>query len=157
MKPRYLYHGSGKKLIGDKLLPKKANDLDEKNIDNSLKGIYASSVREEAIAMALFGCSSVKGGSLGMQKIKRKFKIISAIIYHGWPKQKYIYLYVLPSETFQNRPRGSPQWVSSKPVKPKKLEKLLVADYIHLVRKATKKEKIEWSKKHGKKIKRLTK
>ena len=29
MKPKYLYHGSAKKLVGDKLIPKQAKDLKE--------------------------------------------------------------------------------------------------------------------------------
>ena len=48
-----------------------------------------------------------------------------------------------------NIPKGSPQWVSKKSVKPIKKERLLVKNYIHLVRKPSKKEKLEWIKMYG--------
>ncbi len=146
MKPKYVYHGSGKKLIGDELIPKKANDLDKKRIHNSLNGIYASSYKDEAISMGLMSCKGVGPTSLHIQGINGKI-IIDSFIYKGWPKQKYFYLYTLPSTTFDIKPKGSYQWISLKPVKPQKIEKLLVKKYIHLVRKATKKEKKDFESK----------
>ena len=148
MKPKYLYHGSGKRLVGDKLIPKKANALGE-NENNSLKGIYASSVKEQAISMALHSCKGVGEGELGMHKINGELKIQDSIIYRGWPKQKYIYLYILPTENFHNKPIGSAQWVSFDPVKPERIEKLSVKDYIYLVRKANNKEKKEFFEKYN--------
>ena len=150
MKPKYLYHGSGREIKGN-LIPKKAFDLD-KTKNNTMKGIYASSHKEEAIAMGILKCKGVKGSSVHMGRNNGIINM-DAVIYGGWPKQKYIYLYTLSSETFENRPKGSPQWVSSESVKPKKVEKLLVKDYIHLIRKATKKEKEKWVKEYGDKLK----
>ncbi len=146
-KPKYLYHGSGRKLVGGKLIPKKANDLGNVK-DNSLKGIYASSVKEQATSMAMHSCKRVSVGSLQMHKVKEKLKVKDSVVYHGWPKQKYIYLYYLSPKTFKNIPLGSPQWVSLVPTKPLKIEKLLVKDYIHLIKKATKKERATFFKEH---------
>ncbi|MEK6898716.1 MAG: hypothetical protein AABW79_01325 [Nanoarchaeota archaeon] len=137
--PTYLYHGSGRRILGA-LVPKKANDLDKVK-ENSLNGVYASSVKEQALSMALHSCKGVREGSLGMHKVNDELKIRDSVIYRGWPKQKYIYLYTILSNSFVNRPRGSSQWISFRAVRPFKIEKLLVKDYIHLVRKATNKEK----------------
>lgn len=144
MKPKFLYHGSSKKIKGN-LIPKQAKDLDKKNINNSLKGIYASDFIIEAIAMGVLKSQGVKGGSINRGKFNG-IPAIDAVMYGGVPKQKYIYLYTLPLRTFKNIPRGSLQWVSREAVKPKKVERLLVKDYIHLIRKATKKEKENWTK-----------
>ncbi len=148
VKPKYLYHGSGRRLIGDKLLPKQARDLDPKKHHNSLKGIYASSVKDAAIAMALHSCKGVREGSMQVHKLNGKFRIKDSIIYRGWPKQKYIYLYTLSSRTFENMPLGSAQWASFEPVRPEKIEKLLVTSYLHLIRKASRKERLEFFKEH---------
>ena len=150
MKRKYLYHGSEIAIKGN-LIPKKAFDLD-KTQDNIMKGIYASSHKEQAIAMGILKCKVVKGSSV---HIGRNNGIINmdAVIYGGFPKQKYIYLYTLSSKTFENKPKGSPQWVSPESVKPEKVEELLVKDYIHLIRKATKKEKEKWMNEYGDKRK----
>ena len=151
MKPKYLYHGSGRELIGEKLVPKQADDFGG-NKNNSLNGIYATSVKEQAISMALHSCKGVGSGSMQMHKINGKIKIKYSIIYKGWPKQKQIFLYIIPSKTFRNIPRGSPQWVSFKPVKPYKILTLRVKDYTHLIRKANKKEMKDFKKKYQHKI-----
>ena len=52
MKPKYLYHGSAKKLVGSKLVPRQAKDL-AKVVDNSQTGIYATDFINEAIAMGI--------------------------------------------------------------------------------------------------------
>jgi len=147
-KPKYLYHGSGKKLVGDMLLPKRANDLGNKEY-NSLTGVYASSERIDALTMAIHSCKGVEIGSAQTHKVNGKFEIKDSIIYKGWPKQKYIYLYTLPSKTFKNLPKGTAQWVSMEPVKPIKIEKLLVDKNIHLIRRPTQEEKKEFFKKHN--------
>ena len=145
-KPKYVYHGSAKKLKGDKLIPKKASDLGE-SPDNSMKAVYASKNKDEAIAMGITSCKGVGGSSLRILNGK-----MDAIIFDGWPKQDYFYLYILPSETFEDRPKGSHQYVSLKPVKPKKIERLSVKEYIELVREASEKEKKEWFGKYQHKI-----
>ena len=150
MKPKYLYHGSGKRLKGEELTPRKANDLED-NADNSLRGVYASDYKNEALSMALHSCRGVREGSLHLQGIKGKI-IMDSVVYEGWPKQKYIYLYILHSKTFEERPPRSHQWVSIESVKPTKIEKLLVKDYLYLIRRATEKEKKEFFEKYSNKI-----
>ena len=86
----------------------------------------------------------VNGSSVGIRR--KKSKRIDATIYGGWPKHTYFYLYILSSKDFINKPRGSHQWVSLKAVKPEKIEKLKVKDYLYLIRKATKIEKEKWRK-----------
>src|SRR3989344_3740909 len=136
-KPKYLYHGSGKKLIGDKLVPKKATDMDEDKIDNSLKAVYATNIKEEAIVMGILSCKGAGSSSM----LSNNADNVHGIIYKGWLKQDYFYLYILPSQTFEEKPKNSHQWVSLKPVKPNKMKRLLLKDYITLVRKANFKEK----------------
>lgn len=73
------------------------------------------------------------------------------IIYEGWPiKQKEVFLYTLPSKTFKIS--GGTQWISLKPVKPIKVKKIQVKNFIYLIRKATKKERHEFLQKFGHKI-----
>ena len=148
MKIKYLYHGSGRRLRGDKLIPRKAKELDKKNKQNNFKGVYASDVKNEAIVMGILKSRGVQDSSCGFYT-KHGTKV-EAIIYGGWPKQKYFYLYTLPAETFESKPRGSHQWVSFKSIKPIKIEKLVIKDYIYLIKKATKLEKKNWIKKYGK-------
>jgi len=140
MKPKYLYHGSVKRIEGNKLLPRQARDL-ENLPENLHKVVYATNIKNIAIAMAIISCRGVNASSL---KFKKK---PFGIIYEGSPKQNYIYLCVLPSKTFKQEGGGGNQYYSLKPVKPIKVEKLKVRDYLLLVRKATKKEK--WNKKYG--------
>ena len=129
MKPKFVYHGSGIKIEGN-LIPKKAKDL-KKIPENMLNGVYASSLKKEAIIMGILKCKGVKSSSTHV-KGKRK---IEAIIYSGWPKQDYFYLYTFSSKKFKEIPKGSAQWVSFKTVKPIKIEKLPVRKYIHWVKK----------------------
>jgi len=141
MKSKVLYHGSGKRMIGNKLLPKKPRDLN--NIkENEYRGIYATNIKKLATIMGLTSGRGISGSCL-MGYHKNPY----GIIYNGWPKNKYFYVYTLHSDSFKNKPRGSGQWISSKSVKPIKIEKFEVKDYIHLVRKPTKKELKEWNKK----------
>lgn len=146
MKPKRLYHGSMNKLRGHKLVPKKAKDI-EKRAANILKGIYATGIRDAAIAMAIISGKSVRRSSLSFYPPR-------GIVHEGWPRRKYFYLYTLPSDTFKEIPKGSTQWVSLEPVKPIKIERLRVSDYIHLIRKATRKEEKEWKGKYKNKTKK---
>jgi hypothetical protein len=148
-KPNYVYHGSGRKLQGDTLVPKKATDLGGRT-HNILKGVYASDVKEQAIAMGILSCKGIGSSSCGVHR-KHNPKV-EAILYSGWPEQDYFYLYTLSSEHFQSRPRGSHQYVSLVSVKPLKIERLLVKEHIHLIRKATNSEKKEWTKKFAHKL-----
>jgi hypothetical protein len=142
MKPKHLYHGSIKKIKGDYFIPKKPHDL-EKNPDNLHTGVYATNVKEIAIAMSIISCKGVYWASLSFRKKPY------GIIYKGWPKQKYIFLYTLPSKTFRKSGGHGKQYVSVKPVKPLSVQKLFVQDYISLVRKGTKGEIKKKLKKYG--------
>ena len=133
MNSKFLYHGSRREIKGDRLLPRQATDLGERP-ENLHKAVYSTDIKELAITMAILGSRGVNSSSLGFDKKSL------GIIYEGWPTQKNVYLYTLPTKTFkQEGPRH--QYYSTDPVKPIKIEKLVVQDYLHLVRKATKKEK----------------
>ncbi len=147
-KPKYLYHGSSKELIGGFLVPKNPIDLGDRP-DNLHKGVYASDIKESSCAMAIISCKGVKGASL------KESGNTFAIIYEGYPEQDYFYLYTLDSATFENRPKGSHQWVSFEQVKPIKIERLVVKDFIHLIRMATEEEKKEFYNRYGGKINKL--
>lgn len=141
---KYLYHGSPKKLKGKFLIPSKPHDLGNKK-ENLVNGVYATDVKNSAIAMALICAKGAISGSLLYRK--------KSIIYEGWPKQKYIYLYSLPVETFKEYPKKSHQWVSVVKVKPVKAEKLKVENYLYLIKKATKEEVKKFYKRY--RLKRL--
>ena len=141
-KPKYLYHGSAKKIIGNELKPRKAHDL-EKRAENLHSAVYASSDKEISLAMAIISCKGVMSASLGFKKKPY------GIIFEGWPKQNFIYLYTLLSDNFVQSKKGSKQWHSIKKVKPVKIEKIKVKDYLYLVRKTSREETKRWLKKYG--------
>jgi len=128
MKPGFLYHGSPKKIEGGYLLPRKPLDLG-KRAENTHDAVYATEVKEIAIAMALVKCKGVKSSSVNFTKNP------VAVISEGWPEQEFIYLYILPSDGFEKTHTAGHQWVSLKPVKPVREERLAVRGYLHLVRK----------------------
>lgn len=140
-----LYHGSSNKLTGDKLNLSQGDDSDERP-ENKQFGIYATDRKDLAIVMAILGCKDVIGGSIDNYQQGK----LNARIYGNYPKQRYIYVYYLPIETFKKTQIDKHQFVSLVAVKPIKTEKLKVTDYTHLIRKATKKETDYWIKKYGK-------
>ena len=142
-KPNYVYHGSPKNIKG-KFIPKIPRDLG-KNNHNIMNGVYASSARNKAIGMAVCGAKGVISSGMGFD-IGEKRK---GVIYEGWPVQKYVYLYIFDSETFERYPKNSTQFVSMKAVKPVKVEKFETKNYLKLVRKASKKELHNFHKKYG--------
>jgi hypothetical protein len=133
-----LYHGSPRELKGEKLIPTQPEDVNE-NSHNLLKGVYATDVKNAAIAMAIISCDGVNGASLDM---RRK---IPGIIYEGKPHQEFIYLHTLNSTGFKES--GKHQYVSENSVKPIRTEKLKIEDYIPLIRKANDEEIKKWDKK----------
>ncbi len=137
LKPKYLYHGSPKKIIGDELIPHQAHDL-EKRPENLHKAVYATSEKELAIAMAIISAEGVIYSSLSFGDFP------PGVIYQGWPEQEIVYLYTLPVESFEPCGPQSKQWISYQPVKPIKIEELLLEDYLHLVRKASADEAKKW-------------
>lgn len=135
MKPQSLYHGSKRKIQGEFLEPRQATDLGNKP-DNIHTAVYATDRREEAIAMAIL--KSTIGPSTLEENNQGK---IRAIYYGEPPKVKECFLYILPSETFEERPKNSHQWTSFESVRPNRVEKISIADHMHLVRKATDEER----------------
>ena len=93
--------------------------------------------------MAIISSKGVLGASLNYFGKGKYGKI-----YLGKPKQKYIYLYSLPSKSFHKCKRVSNQYFSNKLIKPIKTEKIFIEDYIHLIKNTTKKETEKWKKKY---------
>ena len=137
-KPKYLYHGSPRKLIGKYLLPMKPKEIDPFQPEHNLKAVYATPYKEEAIAMA-FHTMNGDRSSMKVRKIKGKWKIIHSIVMEGWPKKEHIYLHTLSPKNFKNKPKGRSQWISFEKEKPIKTERLQSKNYYHLIRKPTKK------------------
>jgi hypothetical protein len=143
MKSNFLYHGSPRKLNGGRLIPTLAEDL-AKNPENMKRGVYATDKKEIAIAMAIISTKGVIGAGLDNFGRGRYGKI-----YLGKPKQKYISLHYLPIKTFKKSKGVRNQFFSEGAVEPVKTEKLLVEDYIGLVKYATKREIKGWKEKYG--------
>lgn len=141
-KPKYLYHGSAREIIGNTLQPKQAHDLG-KRIENLHMAVYASSDKEISIARAIISCKGVVSSSLSFGRKPY------GTIYEGWPEQNFIYFYTLSSNSFIQSKKGSKQWHSLEEVKPIKVEKIIVKNYLYLVRKANEEETKKWLKKYG--------
>lgn len=146
-KPRYLWHGSSKEIKGDKLISREARDLGE-HPENLLRAVYATDKRDLAIAMAIIKSEGVRCSSLNFNGVPPY-----AVIYGGKPEQSHIYLYKLSGETFQEAGHKGRQWTSSEPVKPLEVLKIPLESQMHLVREATEKEKEEFFRRFGEKIK----
>lgn len=142
---KVLFHGSPNKLIGDKLNPSQGDDSEERPENNQL-GVYATDRKDLAIVMGILGCKDVMGGSIDEYKEGK----LNARIYGEFPKQKYLYIYHLPIETFKQTKIDKHQFVSLVAVKPIKLEKLKIKGFTNLIRKATKEETDYWMKKYKK-------
>jgi len=143
MTPKFLYHGSPNKLIGKNLMPSKGDDSKDRPENNQL-GVYATNVKEIAIAMAIVSSRGIIGAGLDDYKIGKA----PGIIHIGKPKQKYIYLYTLSSKGFKPTPSIKGQWISKKFVKPIKIEKINIEDYEHLIRYSKKDEREKWKEKY---------
>lgn len=144
-KIKFLYHGSPRKLIGDRLLPKKAKDLDKNRLENTQKAVYATDRKDVAIAMAIVSSKGANGASLSMNRKQKPY----GTIYSGWPKQKEIYLHYLPHRNFKKTKQNSHQFISKKAVKPIKTEKLEIKKYLQLIKKASKDEAKKWFKRYN--------
>jgi hypothetical protein len=142
MKPEFLYHGSPQELEGKTLLPKQAKDLGERS-ENLHRAVYATEIKNIAITMAILSSKGVIYSGLNYD-VKNKF----GVIYDGWPEQEYIYLYTLPSASFKHDEKGT-QWYSKESVKPFKVEKLKIKDYISFIRKSTDEERKSFLRKYN--------
>ena len=144
---KFLYHGSSRELEGEKLIPHKGDDSDERP-ENNLVAVYATDHRELAIVMAIIGCKDVVGGSIDEYFDDGS---VNARLYGDYPKQEYIYLHYLPIEGFSQTKIDKHQFVNPNPVKPIKTEKILIKDCHKLIRLATEEETILWVRKYGSK------
>jgi hypothetical protein len=123
--PRILYHGSNKKI--NVLKPREPSyDLKE----NSMKAVFATSNKNLAIAM---GLTAQKGSESFGSRDKLMINFVK-----GYPKMKYVYLHYLNSKDFRHN-RGK-EYISTKEVKPFKIEKYKVSELSHIWRKSNKKE-----------------
>jgi len=133
MKPKYVYHGSSKKI---KILePRKPDDSDP---TNSKRAVYATSNKDYALGMAAMrsapGVSGFANRKTGQQNV-----------IEGWPNEKaVVYLHILDAKDFK-RNRGD-QYICEKKINPVKIEKFKVGDLKHLWRKSSKKELKEFLK-----------
>lgn len=139
-----LYHGSSKKLVGEFLKPSQGKDSEERP-ENNLFAVYATDRKDLAIVMGILGCRDVTGGSIG-EYVEGK---LDATIYGDYPKQKFIYVHHLPQVTFKQTKIDKHQFVSEVLVKPTKTEKLLIKNYLSLLKKASLSETKKWLEKYS--------
>lgn len=131
-KPKYLWHGSTVK--SRVLKPKQAIDLSGRKESNK-KAIYATDLKVLAIEFGLIEKRAIKFADY------RKKPVKMVIIKGRIRKGKKFYLYKLNTKGFREAPKGSHQWMSLKEVNPIEILELRVNDYLHLCRRATKKDK----------------
>jgi hypothetical protein len=113
MESRILYHGSPTYVSG-RITPSRAIDLKNRHPENNLLAVYASDNRALAISRAI-----EKGNFLkNLGKVK---------------EPKYIFLYSLPSQTFEQSNIGTSQFFSFVPVVPLNVESIDVFDYLNLI------------------------
>ncbi len=120
MKPQTLYHGSPKDIVGE-VIPNRPNDPVTTHPDDNLCAVYASNDRAKAILRAI---------------IKK----------NGFPSQweelvgtpATIYLYHLPSDTFEKTSSDSSQYISRVSVTPIKKEKIAVTYNFHSLEEVVK-------------------
>ena len=101
----------------------------------SLFGVYATSMREEALAFAL---GAVPGRNGGVTRFIRHDPggSVQMVFVHGHPNfGGKGYIYTVSSRGF--RLASDKQWVCSKDVVPLEVEEIAVDDYLHLFRYAT--------------------
>jgi hypothetical protein len=131
----HLYHGSPNHIEG-KVEPRQGKDISKKP-ENNLLGIYATDNIEIAICKAILSCRGIRGLTYLDSKGK---KPPYGVIFSGWPKAEYIYIYKLPTATFRRVSKNS--WMSPVPIMPIEVRVMKVRDCIYVVRKATLLEKI---------------
>ena len=135
-----IYHGSSRKL--KVLRPRQATGI-KKAKDRQI-AVYATHKKERAIVITLIHLKGIRGG-FELRKINKE---VGGIIYGGWPTQKDFYLYELPKKTFSKI--DSWQWISKEEVRPLKVERLEVKDYLYLLKKGSKIREKEISRKSQK-------
>ena len=132
-KPKYLYHGSAKRIEVLEPRAPKFKDLPK----NSVKAVYATHSKDLALSMGAMRTAKVS--AFGNRKTFQQNVVA------GWPDEKaFVYLHYLDSKNFKHNYGG--EWISTKKAKPVKVEKFKVADLKHLWRKSNKKELKEYLK-----------
>jgi hypothetical protein len=122
-----LYHGSPNKIEGEFIRPSKANGLIRR--EDELNGIYATRIKDFAILKAIISCRGV----IGPTEIRLDGKRIKARVKAGKPLQEEVYIYTFNDNPFSNSPIGSHQYFSESPVKPLRVEKIKVIEYMHMI------------------------
>lgn len=140
-KPKVLYHGSDRKI---KLLAPRVPRVDAEILAKN--AVYATDVKEIAMGVAI--ANSKRSGSFG----KYENGIHKALFHYGQPRMKYVYVHYLSPRDFAYNMKY--EWISYKPVKPFKIEKLKVSDLGWLWRKASIKEFHEFLKEREKRLKK---
>jgi len=130
-KPRILFHGSRKE-IKDFLEPQKATD--KTSSSNSQNGVYATDRFECAAGMSLTGDPWAFANYQD-----KNFKVIF-VEQAPTPKIER-FVYEIESDTFEESPIGSHQWISHEKVKIVKTYIYLTEDLNQYWRMATKKER----------------
>ncbi len=133
MTTKKLYHGSGK-LVRSKFLEVN-KPKDKTNKENNIEGVYATDDKNIAIGMAL---TTEKYTKSFADYSSKPFQIIFV---RGKPKQKFVYVYEVNAKNFEEKPKGSHQWINTEKVEIIKREKYLVSKLNKFWRKATKEEK----------------
>lgn len=131
-KPKFLYHGSGKRL--EVLEPRKPTGH---NPRHDKKGVYATDLKDMALGFSARGSAKTSGFK------SRKTNI--HYIYEGWPDlNATVYLHIFDPKDFEYN--DVHEYICPKKVKPIKIEAYKVSDLQHLFRKATKKDLKEFLK-----------
>ena len=132
---KYLYHGSSRGSIRV-FEPRIPSDIGT-NPDNKHKGVYATDSKKWAM---VFGLITGKGVGSSSTYESNKEGIVG-VTYKKTPRfNKYFYVYTFDAKDFKNIPKGSEQYMCAKKVKPVKVERFLVKDYLKWIRPANKKE-----------------
>jgi hypothetical protein len=140
-KPKVLYHGSDKRIS---LLAPRVPVTDVKI--SARDAVYATDEKEYAMGVAL--ANSKHTNSFG----KFEDGVHKALFNVGRPRMKYIYVHYLSPRNFVHNRKD--EWISYKPVKPYKIEKVKVADLGWLWRKASDEEFHEFMKEREKRLKK---
>jgi hypothetical protein len=138
-----LYHGSSKPLLGEELEPSQAYDHPDRPENNQL-AVYATDRRDLAIVMAMI---SANGGNGSIDEYSEGK--LNARLYGGYPKQEFLYLHQLATDTFTQTQIDSHQYVSLVAVRVVKTEKIRVSEYHHLARIANPEETKAYVAKYG--------
>ncbi|GEM_PF-2959394 len=133
MKPKYVYHGSPNGNI--KIFePRNPNDVGRSK-HNLHKGVYATKLKKWAMILGILAGKGIKCSRINIES-----KRIEGIIFGGKSTQKYFYVYTFDSDKFRNIPVNSHQYICREEIKPLKVEKFLVKDYLKWIRYANDRE-----------------